>query len=151
MAKCLLCGRPLIDRASVRRGIGPECWADLQSRHHAQAGAKAHVWAGEFGGDVVLSRVEIDGRLRPAVNIPQAVVRHSPTGFEWGYGGSGPADLAYNILLHYTDAAAAERLHQEFKFAFLGYMPAAGGTIAGTSIRGWLKAMQADLFTLQAA
>lgn len=23
---------------------------------------------------------------------------HSPTGFEWGYGGSGPADLAESIL-----------------------------------------------------
>lgn len=26
------------------------------------------------------------------------VVLHSPTGFEWGYGGSGPADLALSIL-----------------------------------------------------
>ncbi len=26
------------------------------------------------------------------------VVHHSPTGFEWGYGGSGPADLALSIL-----------------------------------------------------
>lgn len=26
-------------------------------------------------------------------------VRHSPTGFEWGYGGSGPADTARCILL----------------------------------------------------
>lgn len=26
-------------------------------------------------------------------------VRHSPTGMEWGYGGSGPADLARSILI----------------------------------------------------
>lgn len=26
------------------------------------------------------------------------LVVHSPTGFEWGYGGSGPADLALSIL-----------------------------------------------------
>lgn len=26
------------------------------------------------------------------------IVYHSPTGFEWGYAGSGPADLALNIL-----------------------------------------------------
>lgn len=25
-------------------------------------------------------------------------VRHSPTGFNWGYGGSGPADLARSLL-----------------------------------------------------
>lgn len=26
-------------------------------------------------------------------------VRHSPTGIEWGYGGSGPADLARSLLI----------------------------------------------------
>jgi hypothetical protein len=31
-------------------------------------------------------------------SIPQAHKHHSPTGFEIGYGGSGPADLALNIL-----------------------------------------------------
>jgi hypothetical protein len=28
------------------------------------------------------------------------VTRHSPTGLNWGYGGSGPADCARSILLH---------------------------------------------------
>jgi len=28
-------------------------------------------------------------------------VNHSPTGFEWGYEGSGPAQLAFAILYHY--------------------------------------------------
>ena len=27
-------------------------------------------------------------------------VKHSPTGFSWGYGGSGPADLARSLLIH---------------------------------------------------
>lgn len=30
--------------------------------------------------------------------LRQRIVYHSPTGFEWGYAGSGPADLALNIL-----------------------------------------------------
>ena len=34
--------------------------------------------------------------------IYQTWVWHSPIGFEWGYGGSGPADLALNILLAAT-------------------------------------------------
>ena len=29
------------------------------------------------------------------------VIQHSPTGLEWGYGGSGPMDLATSILLHW--------------------------------------------------
>jgi hypothetical protein len=28
------------------------------------------------------------------------VIRHSPTGLNWGYGGSGPADCARSILIH---------------------------------------------------
>ena len=32
-----------------------------------------------------------------------AVARHSPNGFGWGYGGSGPAQLALAILLRATD------------------------------------------------
>lgn len=64
----------------------------------------------------------------------QHVMLHSPTGFETGYGGSGPADLALSILADHfgEDAAMVElewrgnavteqrrskalRLHQEFK------------------------------------
>lgn len=43
---------------------------------------------------------------------------HSPDGFEWGYGGSGPAQLALALLADATgnDALALE-YHQRFKFA----------------------------------
>ena len=33
-----------------------------------------------------------------ATNVPHLVTHHSPAGYAWGYGGSGPADLALNIL-----------------------------------------------------
>jgi hypothetical protein len=33
-----------------------------------------------------------------STNVPHLVTHHSPTGYEWGFGGSGPADLALNIL-----------------------------------------------------
>lgn len=43
-------------------------------------------------------------------------VRHSPTGFEWGYLGSGPAQLAFAILLdHFGDPAPARVYYQTFK------------------------------------
>jgi len=35
------------------------------------------------------------------------VIRHSPTGLEWGYGGSGPADLARSLLIDALGPAAA--------------------------------------------
>ena len=41
---------------------------------------------------------------------------HSPTGFEWGYGGSGPAQLALALLAdHLGDDELAMALHQDFK------------------------------------
>lgn len=49
---------------------------------------------------------------------------HSPTGFEWGYGGSGPAQLALSILadaLHDDDLAV--RLHHKFKFEVIAKLP----------------------------
>jgi len=42
---------------------------------------------------------------------------HSPDGFNWGYAGSGPAQLALALLLEVTDQATAVRLHQDFKAA----------------------------------
>lgn len=50
---------------------------------------------------------------------------HSPTGFSWGYGGSGPAQLALAILLdYYGDAELALRSYQDFKFKAVAAWPA---------------------------
>ena len=40
---------------------------------------------------------------------------HSPTGFEWGYGGSGPAQLALAILAHEFGDEFAQDNYQQFK------------------------------------
>jgi len=45
---------------------------------------------------------------------------HSPTGFEWGYGGSGPAQLALAICAHATgDDERALSVYQRFKDRFV--------------------------------
>lgn len=52
------------------------------------------------------------------------LVNHSPTGFEWGYGGSGPAQSALAILLDFTnDEHAAVSLHQDFKWKLVSQWP----------------------------
>ena len=64
-------------------------------------------------------RVWVNGRaLSPARS--QRVWNHSPTGFEVGYGGSGPAQLALALLLEagLSDERAVH-LHQRFKWDFL--------------------------------
>ena len=65
-------------------------------------------------GNFESHKVYIDGsQLSPKQS--QAIVNHSPTGFAWGYSGSGPAQLALALLLKYTDENKASRLYQEFK------------------------------------
>jgi hypothetical protein len=71
-------------------------------------------------GGCVVRVIETDGielvksgLLDPRLDLSN----HSPTGFEWGYGGSGPAQLALAILADALgDARAALALHQGFKF-----------------------------------
>lgn len=53
-----------------------------------------------------------DRPLHPRLEVHN----HSPTGFEWGYGGSGPAQLALALLAdHFGDPHRALALYQEFK------------------------------------
>lgn len=61
-----------------------------------------------------VAEVTVDGRpLNPRLDL----WNHSPTGFEWGYGGSGPAQLALALLAdHLGDTDQAVQLHQDFKF-----------------------------------
>jgi len=66
------------------------------------------------------------------------VVYHSPTGIEWGYGGSGPADCARSILLHFIEPLLAEGVYQVFKEDVLVSMPHAGGEISREQVDEWL-------------
>lgn len=56
-----------------------------------------------------------DGGPLPA-GPSQAVWNHSPDGFQWGYGGSGPAQLALALLLDATCEETARRHYQMFKW-----------------------------------
>jgi hypothetical protein len=86
-------------------------------------------------------------------NVRWVVRHHSPTGFEVGYSGSGPADLALNAmaaLFPVQDEEAeicfdgsvsreAWRLHQKFKFKFLAAADRDNGWIEWETIEAWLK------------
>lgn len=66
-------------------------------------------------GTLSTRKVEINGQpLSPRES--QRIVNHSPDGFAWGYGGSGPSQLALAILLCYTSKENAKRLYQNFKW-----------------------------------
>jgi hypothetical protein len=59
-----------------------------------------------------------------ALSPRQDLRNHSPTGFEWSYAGSGPAQLALALLADALgDDEKAQRLYQEFKFALVVRLP----------------------------
>ncbi len=60
------------------------------------------------------AHVDVDGRpLRLRLDLDS----HSPTGFEWDYSGSGPAQLSLAILADaFRNDHLAKRLHQPFKW-----------------------------------
>lgn len=72
------------------------------------------------GGDIFLERFgDMASGLK--TNVQRLEVKHSPTGFNFGYGGSGPADAALNIMLMFCkDRELAHSIYQDFKFKFLG-------------------------------
>ncbi len=74
-------------------------------------------------GEKESRRVWIDGEeLTPKAS--QEIINHSPDGFNWGYGGSGPAQLALAVLLKFTDdPSRAFELYQQFKREFLAKAP----------------------------
>lgn len=66
---------------------------------------------------VFLNEIELD----PAES--QLVWNKSPDGFNWGYAGSGPAQLALAILLEYMREEEARTLFQKFKFNVVARLP----------------------------
>lgn len=72
------------------------------------------------------------------INKSLKIRNHSPTGFEWGYGGSGPAQLALAILLDYIPSRA-EKLYQKFKFDIIAGLPPDEWYIKELEIDNWLK------------
>lgn len=73
------------------------------------------------------------------------IVRHSPTGLEWGYGGSGPSDTALSIMTDYfggwpDGARRATKNYMDFKWEFIASAPEEGFEITSKQIDEWMEA-----------
>lgn len=84
--------------------------------------------------------------------LKHRIVWHSPDGFQWGYGGSGPADLALNMLYDYllrthrkNAKAMAKNLHQSFKRNFIAWQPKEL-EITGEEIEVWMGHIETRQF-----
>jgi hypothetical protein len=74
------------------------------------------------------------------IEFIQELVYHSPDGFEFGYGGSGPSDLALNILNLLVMPKEAVRLHQDFKWQVMGkWFNREGGRLPLNTVKAWIE------------
>ncbi|HXT10548.1 MAG TPA: DUF6166 domain-containing protein [Candidatus Angelobacter sp.] len=65
--------------------------------------------------------VVVDGEI---LELRLDLRNHSPTGFDWGYHGSGAAQLALAILAHHLGGdEEALNLYQRFKWAVIAELP----------------------------
>lgn len=72
---------------------------------------------------VVLLSMEQKTLERKTLPLRLDLVNHSPTGFEWGYNGSGPAQLAIAILADAIGDEQAKEFYQDFKNRIVARLP----------------------------
>lgn len=87
---------------------------------------------------------------RHTYSLPTVKADRRGDGWEWGYGGTGPAILALAILADLLGETGVSRddfhtsrsyrHHQPFKWAHIASAPRAGFSIAGETILAWLAA-----------
>ena len=89
-----------------------------------------------------------DFRVTEPGKPPEALkhrARHSPTGMEWGYAGSGPADLALSLLWDYAGRQAADQHYQQFKHQVIASLDQkTDWEIEAAFIEGWLTGQGGD-------
>ena len=73
-------------------------------------------------GEWSTRRVWLNGNeLRPGFS--QSIYNHSPDGFNWGYLGSGPAQLSLALCLELFPIELAKRVYQKIKFGLIALLP----------------------------
>jgi hypothetical protein len=83
------------------------------------------------------------GSKRLSPYLSQKLYNHSPDGFNWGYGGSGPSQLALAILLHFTDKKFALSNYMDFKFEIIAALPHGDFEIEESVVTDWIKERKA--------
>lgn len=115
---------------------------DLRARERQERGL---VYTGKRLEDGTCS-VMIWEQGRPALldsKPSQTLWNHCPVGFEWGYEGSGPAQLSLAILLDFScDGELAVKYHQAFKARVIAaLLQGATWQIEGDDIRNFMRSV----------
>ncbi len=93
------------------------------------------------GPVIVVSDGEEPRPLAPRHDLRNA----SPTGFAWGYGGSGPCQLAIALLAHaLADDERAIQLHQQFKWQVVAGLKGGDWELTREQILDWVRDLEGD-------
>lgn len=88
--------------------------------------------------------VEENGIARP-LDLRLDLRSHSPTGPEWGYGGSGPAQLALALAADVLgDDERAQEVYQRLKFKLVGGLPREGWVLTEDRVRSAVEAIEQE-------
>jgi len=116
-------------------------------RASGEAGAateSTHVYAGNRDSGMPVGEacsVTVDG---DSLDCRYDLLSASPSGFEWGYGGSGPAQLAIAILAHAYDDEFAQEYHQQFKRDVVAELPEDSWTLTKADLNEWRREVIGD-------
>lgn len=78
-----------------------------------------------------------DGGQRYRLPLYLEIRNHSPTGFEWGYGGSGPAQLALALVADaFGVSYAVPSVYQVLKARIVANLPADGWQLTADLLFG---------------
>lgn len=101
-------------------------------------------------GDWSSRRVHINAELLSPVPS-QAIHNHSPDGFNWSYGGSGPSQLALAILLKFLPRSEAQEHYQHFKWDIIATLPDGNFSLPVAKVQEWIAAhRQVPMLLLEA-
>jgi hypothetical protein len=88
--------------------------------------------------------VEEDGEVY-SLNPRHDLRKHSPTGLEWGYSGSGPAQLALALAADVLqDDDLAQEVYQRLKFKLVGTLPHEEWVLTEGRIRAAIEAVEKE-------
>lgn len=92
---------------------------------------------------------KIRGDLRLPLPLRLSLRMHSPNGFEWGYGGSGPAQLALSLCVEVLGSQVVRfpTIYQRFKRQVIAVFPHDCWVMTGLELRA--QVAECILGTLQ--
>lgn len=96
-------------------------------------------------GEINVSVRDRNGDDQPSrLPVRLDLVNHSPDGFEWGYLGSGPAQLAFALCLHVLagDVPRARRVYRDVAFTLVSAFPEDAWSIDQTELKRAIEGLE---------